>query len=297
MAKEIAIGKRAKISEAQQYMLLAVVGASMFLGVAICLILHFIKQISFNTEVIMEEEKSIANYSKIIESTGVCKKPAGSIYSDAELEKCNPDSIEPSQVPGTLRSNILENVAANTALASVPREDNDSCKNKETGKYYTYKELKKQYDDSYAKGQEAVKTASQLMKSCSALRVIPEALPAFKNEEALLASLNRIFLLSGWEPESISPGGSSSSTTEKDGVNDISVSLSVESDSATTLNVIHNIERSIREFDINQATIEWGSNDTLLLNAKASAYYRDKSTIQETTKTIKGDNEQGGKKK
>ena len=59
MAKEIAIGKRAKISEAQQYTLLAVLIASLFLGVAICLISYFIKQISFNTGIIMEQEKQI----------------------------------------------------------------------------------------------------------------------------------------------------------------------------------------------------------------------------------------------
>ena len=53
MAKEVAIGKRLKISEAQQYIILSVLGASIFLGVAIALVMHFIKQISFNTDVII----------------------------------------------------------------------------------------------------------------------------------------------------------------------------------------------------------------------------------------------------
>ena len=44
MAKEIAIGKRAKISEAQQYMLLSVLAASIVLGAAISLIIHFVQQ-------------------------------------------------------------------------------------------------------------------------------------------------------------------------------------------------------------------------------------------------------------
>jgi hypothetical protein len=56
MAKEVAIEKRAKISQAQQYVLLAVLGASIFLGVAISLIFYFVRQISFNSEVIAEEE-------------------------------------------------------------------------------------------------------------------------------------------------------------------------------------------------------------------------------------------------
>ena len=50
MAKEVAISKRIKISEAQQYMLLAVLGASVVLGVAISLTAHFIQQISFNAK-------------------------------------------------------------------------------------------------------------------------------------------------------------------------------------------------------------------------------------------------------
>ena len=49
-AKEIAIGKRAKITEVQQYILLSVLAASVVLGVAISLTIHFIQQIaSFTT--------------------------------------------------------------------------------------------------------------------------------------------------------------------------------------------------------------------------------------------------------
>ncbi|MBQ3452790.1 hypothetical protein IJG28_01115 [Candidatus Saccharibacteria bacterium] len=290
MAKEIAVGKRAKISEAQQYMLLSVLGASLFLGAAISLVSHFVKQISFNIEVIASEEQSIKAYSDVIKNTGVCKSPSGNVYSDGELEKCDPDSIEVSEIPGTLRANILEGLAANQALNSVPKEDNSSCINPSTSKPYTYKELSKIYDQS--RGSSELSAASQLIKSCSALRVIPDALPGFKNEEALLASLNKLFNLSNWEPESISPSGSSSNVTTEEGLNSISVTLSVEADSGTTMNVLNNIERSIREFDIERATIEWGSNNSLLLQAQASAYYMDEESIEETTVTIKGDTQE-----
>ena len=77
MAKEIAISKRAKISEAQQYVLLSVLGAAIFLGAAISLTLHFIKVIQFNIEVISAEEASIASYSKAIKNIGICKSPKG----------------------------------------------------------------------------------------------------------------------------------------------------------------------------------------------------------------------------
>ena len=284
MAKEIAIGKRAKISEAQQYMLLSVLGAAVVLGIAISLISHFVQQISFNTKVIMEEEKSIVAYSNVIKSTGICKSPRGSIYSDDELEKCNPDAVEVSEIPGTLRANILEKLASNEALNSVPKEDDSNCINPDTEKNFTYQELNKIYQDASTASE--LKSASQLIKSCSALRVIPDALPSFKNEEALLASLNKLFLVSGWEPESLSPSGASSSSSKIKNLNNISVRVSVEADSATTMTVLNNIERSIREFNIERASIEWGGDNSLILQAQATVYYINEASITETDKTI-----------
>lgn len=282
MAKEIAIGKRAKISEAQQYMILSVLGAALVLGVAISLIMHFINKISFNSEVIAAEEKSIATYSDVIKNTGICEAPKGSIYSDKEIEDCSPDSIEIKNIPDTLRANILTTLAKNEALNSVPKEDDTNCINPETEKHYTYKELNDIYEK--ASGATALSSASRLIKQCSALRVIPDALPAFKNEEALMASLNKLFNVSNWTPESISPSGTTSSLGT--GLNSISVNLSVEADSGTTMTVLHNIERSIRDFDIERATIEWGGNNSLILQAQATAYYMDESTITETEVTI-----------
>lgn len=285
--KEIALTKIAKISKAQQYMYLSVLGASAVLGIAISLTIHFINQIVFNSKVIAAEEESIASYSKVIKETGICTKPKGAVYSSDELKKCDPETIELSQIPGTLRYNILENLAANEALYSVPKESISSCLNSETGKSLTFKELKKAYAD--ATDAEARKEALQNLKTCSALRVIPDALPAFKNEEALLASLNHIFNLSNWVPESLSPAGNNTVQTNQDlpaGLNPIDVNLSIEADSGTTMNVLSNIERSIREFNINSATIEWGSRNTLSLKAQATAYYVDESSVTESTKTI-----------
>lgn len=290
MAKEVAISKRAKISQAQQYMLLSVLGASLFLGAAISLVMHFVKQISFNTGVIIEEDKAIVSYSDTIKGIGICEKPKGAVYSDEELKKCNPDSIRVSSVPGSLRANILEDVAANEALSSVPKEDVSECTNPDTNKNYTYSEMMELYNS--AENSEQRRAASGLIKICSALRVIPDALPAFKNEEALLSSLNKIFLVSGLEPNSLSPTGDSSTSSMGEDLYTFSVGLSVEADSATTIKFLDNIERSIREFDIQRATIEIAKGGALNLSARADAYYRTPSTITETPKIIKsGDND------
>ena len=288
MAKEIAIGKRTKISEAQQNMLLAVFGAAVFLGVAVALSIHFVKLISFNTRVIMAEEQAITDYSNVIKTTGICKSPKGSIYSDSEINSCNPDSIEISEIPGTLRANILEGLAASPALNSVPKEDDTSCLSPTTGKNYTYKELNDIYDKAVTASE--LSAASQLIKSCSALRVIPDALPAFKNEEALLASLNKLFLISNWEPESLSPSGATTASSLGTGLFAISVNLAVEEvDAGVTMNILHNIERSIREFNIERATIEWSKDNTLSFRAQATAYYMDEASLVKTEETIYAD--------
>ncbi|MDO4611890.1 MAG: hypothetical protein Q4B29_00275 [Candidatus Saccharibacteria bacterium] len=286
MAKEVAIMKRAKISQAQQLMLLSVLGASLVLGAAISLVVYFLGLISFNANVIAEEEKAIVSYSNAIEEIGICTSPSGEIYTDEELNKCDPNSIETSLVPGTLRANILENMAANEALASVPNENSSECMNPFTNKNYTYEELQGFY--SSAETSEELNAASKLIQSCSALRVIPDALPAFKNEEALLASLNKIFLISGWEPDSLSPTGTSTLASFGTNLNSLSLRLAVEANTATTMRVIDNIEHSIRDFSIERATIEWGGNNTLILQAQATAFYMTPSTLQETTKNMKG---------
>jgi len=175
-------------------------------------------------------------------------------------------------------------MAANMALNSVPKESTFECLNNDTGRNYTYAEMNKLYND--AKTTSELVYASNLIQSCSALRVIPDALPAYQNEEALLSSLNKRFLISGWVPDSLSPSGSSGKSEFGENLYEISVRLSVESNTATTVTFLDNIERSIREFNITRATIEWGSNDTLILNAQATAYYTTPTTIEEASKTI-----------
>lgn len=292
MAKEIAIGKRAKITEAQKYMMLSVGAASIILGVAASLTVRFIQQISFNSEVIAAEEESIVAYSDVIKSIGVCESPSGTIYTEGELDACHPDSIETVSIPNTLRANVMDKLAANEALNSVPNESSSICVDPTSGKNYTYDDLKDNLDDAKRDGDAAeIAAANQLMKSCSALRVIPDALPSYKNEEALLASVNKLFIDANWQPESLSPGSAAASTTDTtvslpEGVNALPVNLSVEASTDVTTKVLNNIERSIREFDISKATIKWEGVNRLSLNAQATAYYIDKATLTEEDKVL-----------
>ena len=288
MVKKEQTGKRVKISQAQQLMILSVFGAAIFLGSAIAVVINSINKISFSASVIAAQDESIVNLSNAIKNIGICKKPSGQVYNDKELQSCTPNNVAVDSVPNTLRSNILENIASNKALASVPNSNVASCINPDTQKNYTYKELEDKYKEAeLEESEENIATAVNLIKSCSSLRVIPDALPAYENEEALLASVDKVFRDSGTEPESLSP------TEEIDGapfgINlfTISVSLSIEDNAGVIHRLLNNLEHSIRNFNIRRSTIEWQSNNTITLKANANAYYMQPSVLEVSDKAIK----------
>ena len=66
----------------------------------------------------------------------------------------------------------------------------------------------------------------------------------------------------------------------------MSVRLSIQGGSDVTMTVLNNIERSIREFNIERASIEWSSDNALDLKAQATAYYMDEASIIESSKTF-----------
>jgi len=131
-------------------------------------------------------------------------------------------------------------------------------------------------------------TNIEAIRECSALRVIPDALPATRNPEALLASLNQIFLLAGTSPESLSPSDSNI-LSPITGVGTIPVSLSVAGTGTLTRGLLDNIEKSIRTFEMGNVTIEWRGRDTILLRGQATAFYSSEVVAELKTKTIYAD--------
>ena len=289
-----ALTKTDRISEARQYSLMAAFGASIFFGIAIAMVARFTNQIAFNATVVSEEDKTIVTLSDTIKNVGICASPKGKTYTDEELRRCNPNNLDAASVPGTLRANILQNMAANTALNSVPKEDLSYCVNETTGKNFTYSELNEFYNKALDDGDsQKIAAATELIQICSALRIIPDALPSYRNEEALLSSLNRIFIMSNWEPEGLSPAGTYEEAEFGKNLYKIPFQLAVDADTATATRVLSNIERSIREFDVRRASIEWSSASSLTFNSELTAYYTLPSVLTEKTNTLKS----GGLKK
>ena len=176
-------------------------------------------------------------------------------------------------------------MAANTNLESVARESQKNCFD-ESGKRIDFTAAY-----SKAKSDDERSYDLKMIKMCSALRVVPDALPAQKNDEALLASLNQIFLLSGFEPEQLSPG-TNYKQSRVTGVSTIPVSLTVKRNEAETMSIISNIEKSIRAFSLSSAQIKWGSNlgngnTRLELLAQGVAFYSAETSVQEKTEIVR----------
>ena len=154
----------------------------------------------------------------------------------------------------------------------------------------------------------------ELARTCTALRVIPDALPSSLNQEAALASVNQLLLWSNQNLgiESISGtevSNVSSVNGEKLTVSSIGAAISLNDSSVRVRNALNTIEDSIRNFDITSANIKWvnsGANtdsatgQRIELAATYRTYYAQNITIEKKTKKVCADDKSEkctGKKK
>ncbi len=281
---EVAIGKRIKISKIQQQIMLAVLGASLVLGVSAVFSVFFFKYINFNSTVISEKDNAINSYYKTIKNVGICidTNKDGKI-TDKELNECNPDAIEVADIPNTLRYNVLINSTKNNDLEAVARDSLEGCRAQDG----TLIDFSERYINASSDDERA--QMMNMIKMCSSLRAIADSLPANKNVEALLASVNKIFELSKSSPEGLSPNNSSE-VSPVSSLEVIPVSISINKSASETTRLLENLEKSIRVINITAATISWrGSTNgvpKLELNARALAYYTNQVQAAEHVKTI-----------
>jgi len=149
----------------------------------------------------------------------------------------------------------------------------------------------------------------ELNRTCTALRVIPDALPSQMNDEATLASLNWLLLwsdpsividgISGTDVEGVTLTDKDGSTKEGSSLKPTGAAVSINDGSAKVHKALDTIENSIRNFDIASATISWAGGtmserntyipETIELNATYRAYYSDAVKIEKKTKKICAD--------
>ncbi len=281
MADKPAADKRTKISKAYQLTMLEVLGASLILGTCLVLVNFIIQYINFNARVLTAKNEAMSEYDQALRNIGVCVDTNNDKHlSDQELEACNPNEVKLSDVVGSLRYKVFEELAQNSDLETVARKRNSDCYDEDGNRF----DFNKLYEEATSDTEREV--LLQATKVCSSLRVIPDALPAQKNVEALMASLNQLFIVSEWEPESLAPRDDKVEVDNIEGVSVIPVTLSVNGDGQTIIRVLKNINRSIREFDVTSMRVEW-TQKGLDLRAQANAFYFDDFLQVETTKTMR----------
>ncbi len=281
MEQQPAATKREKISKAQRLTLLEVLIASLLLGACLVAVNFLVKYISFNMKVIEAKNTTINEYDQTIRSAGVCvDTDKNGRLNDVEIENCKPNEIALTSVTNSLRYSIYETMAENLDLESVARQRNENgiCFNSNG----QVRDFALEYD--HAKTLVEREQALQGMKLCSSLRVISDALPAQKNTEALMASLNQLFLVANITPESMAPLDDRVTSTVP-GLEVIPVSFRMSGTGAEVITLLDTLEDSIREFNITSATIEW-TNDGLTMRATAYAYYLGLLPAVETGKKI-----------
>ena len=237
--KEVAIKKRAQIDQATQIMLVAVCLASMALGCAAVLSVHFVKWMGFNAKVMGEQDAVIKDFKEIQKNMEVLAMNVDALSENEDLE-------------------VMARTRENRCMGPDGRLIN-------------------------------LRGEIGLSRTCSALRVIPDTLPSVQNEEAVYASLNRLFLEtknedgSPVEPEAISPGSGSNSGSSSqlpEGLSVVPVTLLIRDTATTAKAVLSTIESSIRGYDVVSAMITWrGGSDggavaeQIELRGNAAAYY------------------------
>ena len=82
----VAFAKRAKISKAQQMMLMAIGATAMVFGVTVVGVIYLVKVIRFNVDIINAEDESIADFKKVQNNIKSISSKIGLLSNSEELE-------------------------------------------------------------------------------------------------------------------------------------------------------------------------------------------------------------------
>ena len=174
-------------------------------------------------------------------------------------------------------SNKISGLSTNEYLESVARMRDKACTNEEQ---------EKGVDDKY--------TLEQLenVRRCSALRVITDALPYTKNQDSALTSFYILNVLSqgGASIDSIKATDFEPTSFEGISLSAMKISADLKDTPNNILSSISSIEKSIRNFNIDKATLSFGLNEEvgtmLTMSAAYYSYSADKAGLTYQKKIV-----------
>ncbi len=187
-------------------------------------------------------------------------------------------------------SNSVRELATNESLEAVGRTRATDCLSR---------------TNENILGDDAIQDV-ELARVCTALRVIPDAIPSSENLEATMSSVNQLLL---WSDPSLRIEGiviqeletdETISVEHEDGtttpttLKPIGASVSLDDSVPKVQKAMDTIENSIRNFDIMSATIEYSGedfvySDTVKLSAIYRSYYSSSINIEKKSKKVCAD--------
>jgi hypothetical protein len=158
-------------------------------------------------------------------------------------------------------------LSVNEALETVAKERDPSC--------MTLGGELKDFADDIA-----------MARKCSALRVIPDAIPWTANASALGASLGELLRYPGVVKEADNIGNAASNVAAS-GTGAIEAAFSIRGSSENVLGLLRQTESSIRPFAVNTANFEWRANGEIALSVTSSSFFVQESNAEKKTKVVK----------
>jgi len=174
---------------------------------------------------------------------------------------------------------------------------------------------RKRADECYSKADAAEGGSTiyslediEVARTCSSLRLIPDAMPSTENADAASTSLYQLLLWSnnnsGVQVESLGPNDNYSdmTITDSDGMEStaktIGLALTLNDTADAVKGALSSIENSIRNYDIKSASISWnhaedgdGGGEYIELSAAYVTYYSTATGLQRSKKTLCADKE------
>ena len=174
-------------------------------------------------------------------------------------------------------SNKISGLSTNEYLESVGRMRDNVCES---------------YDSA---GMDEKYSLEQLpnVRKCSALRVITDALPYTKNQDSALTSFYILLLLAknGALVDSIRATDFDDTKINNVPLSTMKISADFKESPNRVLNSINSIEKSIRNFNVNKATLNYSVDEktgikSLSLSAAYISYSADKAGLVTVKKTV-----------
>lgn len=249
-SKGVAFAKRAKISKAQQMMLMAIGGTALVFGITVVGVIYLVKVIRFNIVIIDAKDESIAGFVRVQNNLKNISSKIGALASSEKLES-----------------------------VANKREDEECKEFRNQGFEYGLSTI------NTARTCSALRVIPDTLPSSVNQEATTSSLNWLINiSEAHLEGISyRKTSSLRFKQATDSKGNVDVANTIT--ATPIELSFEVQDSSTKIMNMLDVVEKSIRNYDVYSITMEW-SEGHIKINGSYTTYYSAPKTIEIKTKQV-----------